>query len=99
VAMTIIRAEASSAFDDFLLSGGAVGLTAPEDRVGPLGYSVVSARDYLRALRIRRQIQRQLDTLLAHFDAIVAPGTRTVASPIDEKFSNSLRRAGGDGLG
>ncbi|HLZ72098.1 MAG TPA: amidase [Dehalococcoidia bacterium] len=99
VAMTIIRAEASSAFDAFLLSGGASGLTAPEDRINPLAYSVLPARDYLRALRIRRHIQREMDALLSRFDAIVAPGTRTVAGPISESFSKSLRRAAGDGLG
>jgi aspartyl-tRNA(Asn)/glutamyl-tRNA(Gln) amidotransferase subunit A len=97
--MTIVRAEASSAFDDFLLAGGATGLTAPEDRINPLAYTALPARDYLRALRIRRHIQREMDALLARFDAIVAPGTRTVASPISEPFSKSLRRAAGDGLG
>lgn len=99
VAMTIIRAEAASAFDDFLLGGGASGLAAPEDRINPLAYSALPARDYLRALRIRRRLQRELDGLLARFDAIVAPGTRTVAGPISEPFSKSLRRAAGDGLG
>lgn len=99
VAMTIIHAEASSAFDDFLLAGEASGLTAPEDRINPLGYSALPARDYLRAQRIRRQVLRELDALLARFDAIVAPGTRTVAGPIGESFSKSLRRAAGDGLG
>ncbi len=99
VAMTIIRAEASSAFDDFLLAGGAAGLTAPEDRINPLAYAALPARDYLRALRIRSHVQREMDALFARYDAILAPGTRTVASPISESFSKSLRRAGGDGLG
>ncbi len=99
VAITIIRAEAASAFDDLLLGGRAGELTAPEDRVNPLAYSVLPAHDYLRALRIRRQIQREMDAILARYDAIVAPGTRTVAGPIAESFSRSLRRAVGDGLG
>jgi aspartyl-tRNA(Asn)/glutamyl-tRNA(Gln) amidotransferase subunit A len=99
VAITIIRAEAASAFDDLLLGGRAGELTAPEDRVNPLAYSALPARDYLRALRIRHRIQREMDAILARFDAIVAPGTRTVAGPITESFSRSLRRAAGDGLG
>jgi len=99
VAITIIRAEASSSFDDLLLAGRANELTAPEDRINPLAYAALPARDYLRALRIRRQIQRELDALLSRFDAIVAPGIRTVAGPIHESFSKSLRRAAGDGLG
>ena len=99
VATTIVRAEASSAFEDFVLAGGAAGLTAPEDRVIPLAYSAISAREYLRALRVRGLIARAVDAALTGYDAVIAPTTRTVAGPIAQPFSKSLRRAGGDALG
>jgi aspartyl-tRNA(Asn)/glutamyl-tRNA(Gln) amidotransferase subunit A len=98
-AMTIIRAEASSAFDDLITSGGITELTAPEDRYNPLAYITVSARDYLRALRVRRHIAREMDGLTARFDALVAPTTPTVASPIGGHFSRALRRGSGPAIG
>jgi aspartyl-tRNA(Asn)/glutamyl-tRNA(Gln) amidotransferase subunit A len=99
VAMTIIRAEASAAFDDLIGSGRVSELTAPEDRVNPLSYISVSARDYLRALRIRRHIGRAVDMLMAQYDAVLAPTTNAVAYPIDERFPTSRTRSVGSALG
>ncbi|MHB8575356.1 MAG: amidase [Dehalococcoidia bacterium] len=99
VAITIIRAEASAAFDDFIASGRTAELTAPEDRINPFAYSVVSARDYLRALRIRRQIGRTMDELTSRFDALLAPTTASVAPPIGESFSRGPRRGAGPQIG
>jgi len=99
VATITIQSEASSAFDDFLAAGGSASLTAPEDRVNPFAYSAVSARDYLRALRIRRHIGRRMDDLLSGYDAILSPTTLTVASPIEAQFSRFLRRGAGPSLG
>jgi aspartyl-tRNA(Asn)/glutamyl-tRNA(Gln) amidotransferase subunit A len=94
VAVTIIRAEASAAFDDFIQSGGPAGLTAEADRVTPYAYDAVSARDYLRAMRIRRQICRAMDALCARYDALVAPTLLNVAPPADESFVSIFRRRG-----
>jgi len=99
VAMTIIRAEASAAFDDFLSSGGAAELTAPEDRVTPLSYIAVSARDYLRALRIRRHISRAIDSMMAQYDAVVTPTTNSVAYPIGQRFPGAPTRSMGSAIG
>jgi aspartyl-tRNA(Asn)/glutamyl-tRNA(Gln) amidotransferase subunit A len=99
VALTIIRAEASAAFDDFISSGRTAELTAPEDRFNPFAYITVSARDYLRALRIRRKIAHELDRLTARYDALVAPTLPVVASPIAERFSRALRRGAGPAIG
>ena len=91
VTETILRAEAGSAFDAFIRSGKASELTAPEDHAGGYAYSLVSAKDYLHALRIRRIIVREIDPLFAQYDAIVCPTTNTVASPITTKFSEYFR--------
>lgn len=88
----IIPAEASAAFDELIASGGIAGLTAPEDRVKPYSYETISAKDYLRAMRIRRQIAQTLDEWIAPYDAILSPTLNVVATPIDESFNTAIRR-------
>ena len=82
----IIDAEAASAFEPLFESGRITRLTAPEDRLGGYPGQVLLAKDYLRALRIRRPAAVALDRLLGGFDAIVAPSLPTVAWPLDTAF-------------
>jgi aspartyl-tRNA(Asn)/glutamyl-tRNA(Gln) amidotransferase subunit A len=82
----IIDAEAASAFEPLFESGRITRLTAPEDRLGGYPGQVLLAKDYLRALRIRRPASVALDRLLSGFDAIVAPSLPTVAWPLDTAF-------------
>jgi aspartyl-tRNA(Asn)/glutamyl-tRNA(Gln) amidotransferase subunit A len=82
----IIGAEGASAFDDLLKDGRLSQLTAPEDRTGGYPALAVSAPDYLRALRVRRPMQRALDDFLKKFDALAVPTRTTVASPLDKPF-------------
>jgi len=86
VAGMIIAAEGASAFDDLLKDGRLSQLTAPEDRTGGYPALAVSAPDYLRALRVRRPMQRALDDFLKKFDALAVPTRTTVASPLDKSF-------------
>ena len=86
VAGMIIAAEGASAFDDLLRDGRLSQLTAPEDRTGGYPALVVSGPDYLRALRVRRLMQRALDDFLKKFDALAVPTRTTVATPIDKPF-------------
>lgn len=86
VAGMIIAAEGASAFDDLLKDGRLSQLTAPEDRTGGYPALAVSAPDYLRALRVRRPMQRALDEFLKQFDALAVPTRTTVATPIDKPF-------------
>ena len=89
VAGLIIAAEGASAFDDLLKDGRLSQLTAPEDRTGGYGALAVSAPDYLRALRVRRPMQRALDDFLKKFDALAVPTRTTVATPIDKPFRDA----------
>ncbi len=82
----IIDAEAASAFEPLFESGRITRLTAPEDRIGGYSGQVVLAKDYIRALRLRRPAARALDRLLAGVDAVAAPSLPTVAWPIDTPF-------------
>jgi len=86
VAGIIIAAEGASAFDDLLKDGRLSQLTAPEDRTGGYPALAIAAPDYLRALRVRRPMQRALDDFLKKFDVLAQPTRTTVASPIDKPF-------------
>lgn len=86
VAGIIIGAEGASAFDDLIDANRLKDLTAPEDRIGGYSALAISARDYLRALRVRRVMGRAYDELLQSFDAIATPTRATVSSPLDKPF-------------
>jgi aspartyl-tRNA(Asn)/glutamyl-tRNA(Gln) amidotransferase subunit A len=85
-ASVIIDAEAASAFEPLFETGRITKLTAPEDRLGGYAGQVVLAKDYLRALRVRRPASVALDKLLSGVDAIVAPTLPTIAWPLDTAF-------------
>jgi aspartyl-tRNA(Asn)/glutamyl-tRNA(Gln) amidotransferase subunit A len=82
----IIDAEAASAFEPLFQTGRITELTAPEDRIGGYSGQVVLAKDYLRALRLRRPAAAALDRLLASVDALAAPALPTVAWPLETPF-------------
>lgn len=86
-ASTVIAAEAAAAFEEFLEAGQADGLTAPEDRVSLLAGLAIPAADYLRALRVRSRARTALAEAFASYDAVITPGYRSVATPIDMAFS------------
>jgi len=86
VTRTILNAEAASAFDEFTEENLARGLTAPEDRYGPYARTVLLARDYLKALRLRARMAEIAEDVMSGYDAIVAPARKTAASPIDQEF-------------
>jgi aspartyl-tRNA(Asn)/glutamyl-tRNA(Gln) amidotransferase subunit A len=86
MASIVMDAEAASAFEPLFESGRITELTAPEDRIGGYAGQVVLAKDYIRALRLRRPAAAALDRLLARVDAVVAPTLPTVAWPIDAAF-------------
>ena len=86
VTRTILNAEAASAFDEFTDEDLARGLTAPEDRYGPYARTVVLAKDYLKALRLRGRMVRIAEDVMGGYDALVAPSRKAVASPIDQEF-------------
>jgi aspartyl-tRNA(Asn)/glutamyl-tRNA(Gln) amidotransferase subunit A len=85
----IIDAEGASAFEDLLADGRAAQLRAPGSRTGGYPGAVVLAKDYLRAMRMRRPLQRALDALLAEYDALAAPSRGTVAYPVDLPFRDA----------
>ncbi|HEV8308446.1 MAG TPA: amidase [Methylomirabilota bacterium] len=89
VTRTILQVEAASAFEDLVEQGVIAELTAPEDRYQAYARDAILAKDYLKALRLRGIVAREVDRLLARFDAVVAPGRAVVASPLDQEFRSA----------
>lgn len=95
ITRTILYAESASAFEDFIESGKTSELTAPEDHYGPIARTVVLAKDYIRALRLRGIMAKAVEDVMLPFDAIIGPSRRSIATPINEEFrgtTSSVRR-------
>ena len=98
VTRTILAVEAASAFEDFLGDGGPQKLTAPEDHYAPYARTAVLATDYVRALRLRGVIVKEVDAAMSGFDAWASPTSLTTATPVDQQFRRD-RTGPGDIMG
>ena len=99
VTRTILNAESVSAFENLIESGQIAQLTAPEDRYSIFSRTIILAKDYLRALRLRGLIARTIDKILTTYDAIIAPTRRQPATPIDQEFRKSASTTSHDIIG
>jgi aspartyl-tRNA(Asn)/glutamyl-tRNA(Gln) amidotransferase subunit A len=99
MARVILWAEGASAFERLIEGGVITELTAPEDRVAPYARDAILAKDYLRALRLRGVVAREIDEVLSRFDAIVGP-SRPIAGPrLGAEFRSAIRGGVPDVLG
>ena len=99
ITRTILFAEASSAFEDFVDAGLNAELTAPEDHYGPFPRVAVLAKDYLRAMRLRGVMAKRVDEVMARYDVLAAPTNRGVAPPLDQEFRGAIRGSSRDIMG
>ena len=86
IAQTIWSAEASSAFEEIVDSGMLAELTAPEDRYGFYPRVAVLAKDYIKAMRLRKLLAENADEVMSPFDALVGPSRAGIATPLDQDF-------------
>lgn len=91
ITRTILQAEAASAFEDLIESGGIAGLTAPEDRYSAYARDAILAKDYIKALRLRAVMAREADRTLSRLDALVAPGRAAVSPALDQEIRGGMR--------
>ncbi len=100
---TIIAAEAASVFEQFIKSGG-VDQLADQGQIAGLKASLnYSALDYLKAMRVRSQIQAAFRDLFAGLDLLVAPTNFSPPDRADQPFNETEpkrpdRRGVGAGL-
>ncbi len=99
ITRTILQVEAASAFEDLIGSGGIAGLTAPEDRHTPYARDVILAKDYVKAVRLRAVMAREIDRVLERFDALVAPGRVNEAPVLGQEFRSAIRATAKDVMG
>ncbi len=86
IVQTIWFAEASSAFEEIVDSGMLADLTAPEDRYGFYPRVAVLAKDYIKAMRLRKLLAENADQVMSPFDALVGPSRDGNAAPLDRDF-------------
>jgi aspartyl-tRNA(Asn)/glutamyl-tRNA(Gln) amidotransferase subunit A len=89
LAATIIAAEGSSVFEPLIESGQVDSLADQRQIAGLRAGLEVPAKDYLRAMRVRRLVQEELYKLLAQFDVLVAPARLGPATKISEPLDRS----------
>ncbi|RIK45794.1 MAG: amidase [Chloroflexi bacterium] len=83
-AVTIIRGEIASVFEEFITSGAVRELDDPADRLNALELLAMPAHVYLRAARVRTAITAALGELAGRYDALVSPTLPEVAHPAGE---------------
>jgi aspartyl-tRNA(Asn)/glutamyl-tRNA(Gln) amidotransferase subunit A len=86
---TIVDAEGASAFRDLIESGRVKELASPMGRVGGYSASLVTAVDYLHAMRLRAPMRRAWAQLFAKYSMLVAPSRSTVAYPVNKTFDQA----------
>ncbi len=86
---TIVDAEGASAFRDLIESGRVKELASPEGRLGGYSASLVTAVDYLHAMRLRGPMRRAWGQLFKKYDLLVAPSRATVSYPVDKSFDQA----------
>src|SRR6266849_5669970 len=99
ITRTILQVEAISAFEDLIESGGIAELTAPEDRFTPYAREAILAHDYLKAVRLRGLMAREIDRVISRFDALVAPGRINEAPRLGQEFRSAIRATAKDVMG
>jgi aspartyl-tRNA(Asn)/glutamyl-tRNA(Gln) amidotransferase subunit A len=86
---TIVDAEGASAFRDLIESGRVKELASPSGRLGGYSASLVTAVDYLHAMRMRVPMRRAWNEFFQKYDLLVAPSRSTVASPVAKTFDQA----------
>ncbi len=70
-----------------LISSGKVDQLADKPQIAGLKASLdLPAKDYLKAMRIRRLIQNEVSKLFSQYDALLAPGRANGATKIDQRL-------------
>ena len=86
---TIVDAEGASAFRELIESGRVAELASPEGRVGGFAASLVTAVDYLHAMRLRAPMRRAWAEMFKRVDVLAAPSRSTVSYPVDKTFDKA----------
>jgi len=81
---TILAAEQASSFESLITSGKVDELADAAQIAGLKASLELPAKDYLRAMRLRRLIQEEFRKLFTQVDVLLAPGRSGPASKLDQ---------------
>jgi aspartyl-tRNA(Asn)/glutamyl-tRNA(Gln) amidotransferase subunit A len=105
----VLGGEAGSIFEDLIKSGKVDELADKNQIAGLKSYLDISARDYLRAMRVRTRIQAEIRKIFFDVDVLVTPTRPNVASgandplrraaPVGAPFTPPPKTAGPDSRG
>jgi len=86
---TIVDAEGAAAFRELIESGRVKELASPQGQLGGFAASLVTAVDYLHAMRLRAPMRRAWAEMFRKFALLLAPARSTVSYPIDKTFDQA----------
>jgi len=82
----IIAAEGASAFRELMDTGNEGQLQNQASRTTGYANAMVSAVDYLQAMRVRKRAREEMDTFLGRYDAVISPTMGAVSRRVDEPW-------------
>jgi aspartyl-tRNA(Asn)/glutamyl-tRNA(Gln) amidotransferase subunit A len=83
---TILNGEMGSIFEPLITSGRVDQLVDKPQAAGLKASLDLAAKDYLKAMRIRRLIQEEVSKLFGQYDVLVAPGRPNIATKLDQRL-------------
>ncbi|HMF56273.1 MAG TPA: amidase [Pyrinomonadaceae bacterium] len=86
---TIVKAEGAAAFRDLIESGKVKELASPSGRLGGFSAMLVTAVDYLHAMRLRAPMRKAWAEFFTKHDLLTAPSRSTVSYPINKTFDQA----------
>jgi len=86
---TIIDSEAASIFETFIRSGKVDQLADPSQIDGLKASMTYSALDYLKAMRVRTQIQSDFRAFFSYLDLLIAPTHFSLPDRADQPFNET----------
>jgi aspartyl-tRNA(Asn)/glutamyl-tRNA(Gln) amidotransferase subunit A len=90
---TILAAEQASIFEPLIASGKVNELADPAQIAGLKASLEVPAKDYLKAMRLRRLMQEAIQRMFADVDMLVAPARSGPASKVNQPLDRSAGTA------
>lgn len=77
----VFNAEMGAAMEPLVTDGSIWELVDPESHHNPYAATVVLAKDYINAMRLRHKVQQEIQQWMKPYDAVVTPTMAIVAQP------------------
>jgi aspartyl-tRNA(Asn)/glutamyl-tRNA(Gln) amidotransferase subunit A len=85
---TVVFVEAAAAFEDLIETGRVSELRDINSRSAGFVGTMIPGVDYVRAMRLRMRMKRELHATYAGYDALICPSLPTVAPALERVFED-----------